>query len=631
MPTQGKLFANPSSIVNRSIMLFGRMSGNQDSKRSDSWKDDIDYSLGYNESIEDKFRASHDYEGLANYLSHFRKKDLQAQKEYEKEIADLRSYGRKYNALHTATDQIGSDAIAFLESFNSGSLEGLNDYNLYHENYKDVITKLGTSTEENAWKDIAFPTTSPYDTYLRRTKDNNNTNPVSSIKVSFSNKKKNYGLFGLDFLSSDDENENQFTKFCNDKGYNLGTIQNILGDNNIGITEGKRELTIPKSNLQAIKLLVDIREWCNDSGRNVDDVSYKSYDTNNNLVSDYTYGIGKDIQDISDLLSDAGNKKVMSKETLSGNEQIQSTVILGYMNERQKRLSMLADNGMISSSDCNAEIKRDNEYYETLLKGMSFAQLRIYTDYNNEVKGDETLIEMKDPNEKGEFKNYIRNAIRENRVTWQAATSGGEFGTYLTIAPEDDKGGLGFGSDDARRGTTVFIPGLFTESVQSAFDASTEGKTVKEMQNMQQYGYDYTLSNGNVIKNLGNYGAKLYDRNTGLTRDISREEAQKHINESFIVEDAVLGIRDRMFTIDGQIRNNYDYKAAAKSIAVTAANELYGGDFIDESDVWPSDEEKLKKESEGNIQLDYKSQQADIIYNEIINNIFLLLNETNSN
>lgn len=71
-----------------------------------SWKDNIDYTKGYNSEIEDKFRSEHDYLGLADYLSKFKMNNVIDQRAYEQEISQIRRYGRQYNAIQAnATDE----------------------------------------------------------------------------------------------------------------------------------------------------------------------------------------------------------------------------------------------------------------------------------------------------------------------------------------------------------------------------------------------------------------------------------------------------------------------------------------------------------------------------------------------
>ena len=382
-----------------------------------------------------------------------------------------------------------------------------------------------------------------------------------------------------------DTDENQYELFSKDTGYTPSEIRNILGDNSISTKEGKIIITVPKSNIEGIKFLSTVRNWCNDTGRTENDVSYASYDTNGNLMDDNTVEIGGKIQRISDIIKKVNNDKNIIENSIGAGEQIMSTTILPYMNEKQMQLMNMRNRGLIDANKVEEEIKLDNKIYENLLLGLSFSKYDIYTDKNNEIEGDETLNPLTDNLEKGKLKDYVRNAIRDNRVTFNAGISGGKYGTYLKIAPKDEDGTIITDSNDSRKGSVIFIPGLFTKSVQKAFDSSTQGKTVAEINSMQQYGYEYTLNNGNILSNIGNNTARLYDANTNSYRDITREEAHDLLHESIIVEDATTNIRNRMFNLDGTLRQGYDYEEDIRKIALAAANELYEGPNITSDDV----------------------------------------------
>ena len=144
---------------------------------------------------------------------------------------------------------------------------------------------------------------------------------------------------------------------------------------------------------------------------------------------------------------------------------------------------------------------------------------------------------------------------------------------------------------------------------------------------MQQYGYEYTLSNGNVLSNIGNDTARLYDANTDTYRNISREEAHDLLHESIIVEDATTNIRNRMFNLDGTLRQGYNYEDDIKKIALAAANELYDGQSLTSDDIWTTSKEKQKEnEARGDIYYDYKRNRALNIYEQLKNSIYKLLN-----
>ena len=587
-------------------------------QRPSSWKDNIDYSKGYDANIEDKFRAEHDYLGLADYLSNFRMDNQVDQRAYEAEISQIRRYGRQYNATHSNANDEQSASISFLEAFDSGNIDSLDSNNPYKKKYDEAISQLG---RKGGWMFADYAT----DDY--RVTDQNSPE-ASTITVSFNNKKTNYSWFlGLDILAKDNDDERQFEKFAKETGYNAGEIRNILGENAISVKDGRVVVNVPKSNLEGIRFLTQVRNWCNETGRNSTDVAYASYDPQGNLITDDTQYIGSRIQDLSNLLQKTNQDKEEVMQSIGGAEQIMSTTILPYMNERQMQLMQMRNAGLLDDSKYSSMLKADNEVYENLLLGTAFSQLDLYTDRGND-DGDETLYQLSDNIERGKLKSYIRNAIRENRVSWRAGISGGKYGTYLVVTPEDNKGDLILDQNDARSGATIFIPGLFTKSVQNAFDSSTQGKTVAEINRRQQYGYEYNLQNGNILSNVGNETARLYDKNTDTYRQISREEAQNLLHQDIIIEDASKNIRNRAFNLDGTPRAGYDPTVDAKKIAIAAANELYPGRPVEEYDVdiWnPSKEDVAKRKAEGSVDRDYKAYQAYNIYSQLMDSIYKLL------
>lgn len=583
-----------------------------------SWKDNIDYNKGYSSEIEDKFRSEHDYLGLADYLSKFKMNNIIDQRNYEQEISQLRRYGRQYNSIQTNATDEQRESIAFLEAFNNGNIDDLDNDNDYKKRYIRAISLLGKNGAYIFGDYVSDDYRSDYA----------NSPEAATITVSFNTKHVSHGLWGYgpDWMSKD-TNENQYELFSKDTGYTPSEIKNILGDNSISIKEGRIIINIPKSNIEGIKFLSTVRNWCNDTGRTTDDVSYASYDTNKNLITDDTIYIGSRIQDISNIIEKVNNDKNIIETAIGGNEQIMSTTILPYMNEKQMQLMNMRNRGLIDSNKVEEEIKLDNKIYENLLLGLSFSKYDIYTDKNNEIEGDETLNPLTDNLEKGKLKDYVRNAIRDNRVTFNAGISGGKYGTYLKIAPKDEDGIIITDNNDSRKGSVIFIPGLFTKSVQKAFDSSTQGKTVAEINSMQQYGYEYTLNNGNILSNIGNDTARLYDVNTNSYRDITREEAHNLLHESIIIEDATTNIRNRMFNLDGTVRQGYNYEEDIRKIALAAANELYEGPSITSDDVWVTSKEKQKEnEARGNIYYDYKRNRALDVYEQLKNSIYKLLN-----
>ena len=604
------------------------------------WTETIDYNNGYQHEVEDRFRKEHKYLELADYLSHFRMNTPIEQREYDNEISQIRRYGRQYNAIQSQATDKQRYAISFLEAFDYGDIKNVDSKNVYKQEYDEAITRLGKSEllPQNLPNIVTGSPAMPIlPTSILNTPDQiAYGEEASTISVTFNNKHVSRALWGFgeripgfnwitDKLSKD-SNENQFDKFVQDTGYDVNDIKSILGDNATTHDEnGRLIIKIPKTNLKGIKLLTDIRKWQEDTGRNKDDISYASYSPSDELISDNSLDIGRQINRLSGVLDDCNTDKDIVINSVGSGEQIVSTTFLPYMNERQMRLNQLRQAGAIDASKFNAEMEADNDLYLNALANTAFSQYEVYTDKNN--KGDNDDFYPLDDDERGAIKSYIRNAIREKRIKMGVGISGGRYGTTITVLNKDDKGKIIEDSEDARKDATFFIPGLFTESAQNAFNASTQGKTVAEINSMQQYGYQYTLQNGNILSDVGNHSARLYDKDTDNYKNISREEAHSLLHQDIIIQDASNSIRNRMFNLDGSIRQGYDYKSAAQAIAVAGANEVYPNNPIELADVWPiSSDDMAARKAAGNLDKDYKVEQAFNVYNEIMNNIFKLIN-----
>lgn len=603
-----------SDLTNRAIE---QASGYTPNKRDTlDWFKTVDYSNGYDNKVEERLRAENRYLELADYLSAFKFNNPIEQLNYETEIYNLRQYGLQYNAIHgAASTQNDHDALSFNEAFNNGSIDELDEKNTFKRGYKDVIRTLGKSRRNIGTQPYAPNMVGQYD----------DTREASTISVTFDNKKNNYFL-GFDFLAKDDENEDQYNEFIKASGYSIGEIKNLFGNNAISYDDNKRTvITVDKSNLRAIEFLKRVGEWADESGRNFNDVSYASYDENGKLITDDNYTIKTQLNNVTNLLNRASstNQKVLDR--LKGSEEIQDVQILPYMNEYQKNIQTAAFNRQISPTEAKALIDADNENYGTLLLAEAFINKEIYTNlYNN---GNSQQLSQLDKENIGDFREYLSLAISEKRATWSAGIVNGTFGTFITITPKQVKNEFVTDEKNPNIGANIFIPNLYTESIQSAFNSSTDGKAVAEINNMQRYGYEKTLSNGSTISKVGNNGAVYYNSDDGSTQTISRADAQRIIHEDIMLNDITNGIKTKLYDINGNIRRGYDYRIDAKRTALTAINELYPEVAVTEEDVWPSDEKTRElNEATGNIYKDRQIQRVISMYAKIENSIFNYLN-----
>lgn len=144
-----------------------------------------------------------------------------------------------------------------------------------------------------------------------------------------------------------------------------------------------------------------------------------------------------------------------------------STTILPYMNERQKQLRELLNNGQIAYSKYKEMLDADNSVYENLLISTDLSQFEVYTDaYNSD--GSTTLRELTEGAKRRELRDIIQIAISEDRTKWNPAISGNKYGTYITIIPKAENGEI----KGINRGMVIFVVGLFEESVKNAFECT---------------------------------------------------------------------------------------------------------------------------------------------------------------
>ena len=157
------------------------------------------------------------------------------------------------------------------------------------------------------------------------------------------------------------------------------------------------------------------------------------------------------------------NKTTPSNNTKNTVET--KTMILPFMNERQKQLKEMGQSGQITKAQFDEMMEADNSVYRDMLISTDLSQFKTYTDAYN-TDGSTVLIEINDNQQRKELRDVIRLAISENRIQWNAAKSGDAYGTYITILPKAVNGEI----KGINRGMTIFVVGLFEKSVKNAFD-----------------------------------------------------------------------------------------------------------------------------------------------------------------
>ena len=432
---------------------------------------------------------------------------------------------------------------------------------------------------------------------------------------------------------AEDEKKDQFDDFLNYSGYTINNIKDILGEGNISKIDGKYVLSVDNSNLKGIKLLTDISKWQLDNNKNKGvafvedaDVAYGALDINGDSVQT-NVDPGFVIQNVKSLLDEATIKQeevINNVETPSFDIQISP-----YMNEYQAQIDAAMRSGAISFDEGKKRIEEDNKTYVSLIVGEGLSKYDIYTDdpkFDPSEETNDNFHIIENNADKSKIRREIANASRENRLVLNSGISGGQYGTFIVILDKDEKGELTYDEDgNANQGKRYFIPGLFSDSVQTAFNASTQGKTVQEYNSLQQYGYEYNLRNGQTMVGLGNNIVRVFNEDKSNYTDYGREEAYKLLHESILEEDAVSTLKVKLFNLDGSVRKGYDYESDVQNLAVIGANEIYSdyGNPVTVDEVFNNKVDKTNSD----IYTDYKREKAYEMYNYIMSDIFKLLNK----
>ena len=77
------------------------------------------------------------------------------------------------------------------------------------------------------------------------------------------------------------------------------------------------------------------------------------------------------------VLDGVNKSKSDVMQSISGQETVNSTTVLPYMNERQMQLMQMRNAGLLDDTKYSSMLKADNEVYENLLLGTAFSQLDL--------------------------------------------------------------------------------------------------------------------------------------------------------------------------------------------------------------------------------------------------------------
>ena len=554
--------------------------------------------MEYNQEIYDDYMSRHDYKGAAAYVSKFRGKTRDEQNSLNSAVITLQKQGRIYNAVVNQANPDQRSALGFYTAIKNHT--ALPQDNPYTKKYVDAVNKLGNSDDKQA----------------------------TFVMIQFEPKvNRRYGQFGIDWLAEDTEyKDDSFTLFKSlnklddaslgklgvSTGFNNGVpymiidkanphyadimmgLDNVdtnhtsdsyqpLDPNTVGQKRfyiagidakghriqggrdlmGRHEDTMNNSEQSILYSLTLGQFTTNDR---LITKHFKNPDVNGSFNKDYYNEMTNTINQAKDITDDL--YKNINKRA---SDTAQSSIVVGTLGARDGQLRGMLDTGQMSIEDYEKYHKDLKETYDRLLTQSNFNQYEMYA--NDPDEKDDRSLKTIDNDKKSELEQIIKANVGTGNLEYSAAMIGNKVGTMITIKPHVKKDENDLGGDGKER--QFFIFNLFKDSAEESFNSNSKTRAAAELNNMQVYNYDYDIPGVGNISNINQMGGVLRTPD-GKKYDITREEAQNHLNRAFIIEDGIRHANDSFYNEDGNLKtNNNDVINKVKQYANVATSELY--------------------------------------------------------
>lgn len=551
-------------------IYFGKMSyfdnDNSDENIIIDAQDSNDYNeYKFNKTHFNKLLEEQRFIEAADYASKYHFSDTEKDNVWGNKIEMLRNKGRIAEACYSRVSEADKAAVQFSHQVLDG--------NIYTLNNNDYVNK--------------------FDEYKRQLGGNN----AETLEIRFAGKKRT-GLFGWDWLAKDRERE-QIEDFYNASGLNY----NDLLKNGVRVKrneDGSTSLIFSKNNALSNKILYYTPELSGDY--DIKENPYiKGYDKDGNDVSQNQGGKSEVLFNPSNTINLSMLKKVVDDaRKIEANYFTPSNEVIQYSSKIGPAINPALE--ALNASYENGDMKY-TEYYkhrsellggiEEQIMGSAPEYLDMRTNAFNDSETDKHLA-LTDQQQRIALHAYL-SSIDRKHIHYYSQTSNGKFGTRVVIDahPYGTKDGGDANKapkefqDFAKKEIAIFFPGVGSSIAEQLMMQDTSLRASIELDNMQQYKYDYKTSDG---KNISFGGP------TGFTIDKQPADYQKvvdTINKDMAISDFVRTVPYKYvnrwgteLNKDGnKLKSNADaFDLESKKYAIALAQELHPNvPFTDEN------------------------------------------------
>ena len=522
--------------------------------------------------------ADRRYDEACEMASKYHFKDPQEEKDFQNEIINLRRAGRRLGAIYSRIPGDDTDRksdkrkVEFLDNV-FGDLNNIKG-NDYKDDFNLAKRMLGSylfipkyrrkNSKEN-FKTTNFGT--------------NIAEEATALDVTFEPKKQ-YGIFGWDWIKKD--NENNIDNFYKKSGL----TKNILTHAGIDVIEkdGKTTLHFDKNNPLANKIIYNIPH----AGMKIPKIT--GYNANgeamtaNNYKNVYipTYeksGSNEILWKIHNLVDDCNvtKNKYFGEKSLM--PKVYSSMKGGMLFDDFQALQQEYKNGGMTSAEYNRAMNVKYKNIMSQLKSINLADKEIYSNLKNGADVDdeqETLHPNESPAERNTLINLI-SATDMKDINLQSMISNGRIGTLITINAREQQERANNQRSNVEnpeenifsKRYQIFIPGLFHDEAQRKINEDATTRSAQELNDMQDWDYEYKTSSGKVIAPSGT-GTFYIDKN-----EVDKNTALREITKDMTIEDARAAFKYKYLNHNGGLINEEDYDNTAKIMAYHACDEMY--------------------------------------------------------
>lgn len=518
-----------------------------------------------------------DWSGAANYIEQFKAKDAKSAVELNQAVTSLRRQAAIDAARRESMDSDGIDAYEFMQGLAGKSVMPKEGYGAkYTEAINKQIETFGTDKFS-----ATFDDNDSYNAFLSRLPEGTRNSVARKVR------KTKDGKVYLPLSAKDDNLMQVFDAMTNNDATmeGFGDILSYGWDyttDNLGTMIPILSTALAPLNIYKASIRGDLYDQAKRRGIHLQGVLDGKADRLTD--SGYTGSLFGDypLQAAYRTYRSAKGKMDDWQNNQDETEFTEDTAFLPFLGQQHLNLYKALEAGAIKPEQFKTMSAEINRQYVQRLSGTSLKDYDVYS--NRDTKGNESLGKV-DADEKGDIIDKILVASQDgDRLEIGAGMVGDKMGAYITIKPKKNEKGEGYDGDldDDRAKEVIFIPGLFAEDAQVAFQNNTQTKSTVEKSDMKKWGYERRLSNDTALGYDKDGGSFYIVDDKGKKTYCDDSTALQTLNQDYIVNDAAGAIVSQM-DADGNI---YDYDNNGNRVkvdlgkwvetqAAAATNELY--------------------------------------------------------